>query len=301
MGLTQEFRETVKARVARDASFRSALLTEAIDCFLSGDASTAKALLRDYINATLGFEGLASRVRLPSKSLHRMLGPKGNPRAENLFRVLSVLQQVEGVSATVELQSGTRRVAGRGGARAVEVHETRASYRTGPALRCIVIAGSNGSGKTTFAREYLPREGGVVHFVNADLIAGGLSPLRPEHAAIASGRLVLAELDRLAAARESFAFESTLSGLGYVGRLQRWKADGYFLKIVYLKLESPALALRRIATRVRQGGHDVPRADVLRRFHRSLDNFHSRYKVLADAWEVFDNSGERPRLEESGP
>ena len=92
--------------------------------------------------------------------------------------------------------------------------------------RCIVIAGPNGAGKTTFARDYLPRTAGVVHFVNADLIAGGLSPLRPELAALAAGRLVLRELDRLAKTRANFAFESTLSGLVYLNRLNRWKAAG---------------------------------------------------------------------------
>jgi predicted ABC-type ATPase len=88
--------------------------------------------------------------------------------------------------------------------------------------RCIVIAGPNGAGKTTFAREYLPKDAGVIHFVNADLIAAGLSPLRPELAALAGGRLLLTEVDRLAKARADFAFESTLSGLGYLGRLQNW-------------------------------------------------------------------------------
>jgi len=90
-----------------------------------------------------------------------------------------------------------------------------------------VIAGPNGAGKTTFAREFLPTDAGIIHFVNADLIAGGISPLRPELAVIAAGRLFLRELDRLAAARVSFAFESTLSGLTYVARLKRWRALGY--------------------------------------------------------------------------
>lgn len=87
--------------------------------------------------------------------------------------------------------------------------------------QCIVIARPNGAGKTTFAREFLPREAGVIHFVNADLIAGGLSPLRPELAARRAGRLVLSELDRLAKAREDFAFESTLSGRTYLRLLNR--------------------------------------------------------------------------------
>jgi predicted ABC-type ATPase len=165
---------------------------------------------------------------------------------------------------------------------------------------CIIIAGPNGSGKTTFAKEYLPNESGVIRFVNADLIAGGLSPIRPELAALAAGRLVLRELDRLAAERRDFAFESTLSGRSYVSRLKRWKAAGYRIEIVYLRLSSPRLALRRIAARVKHGGHGVPRADVLRRFERSWVNFNGVYRLLADTWTVYDNSGARPRKVEEG-
>jgi len=161
---------------------------------------------------------------------------------------------------------------------------------------CIVIAGPNGAGKTTFAREFLPKDTRVVRFVNTDLIASGLSPLRPELSVLAAGRLFLKELDRLARTRSDFAFESTLSGLTYLGRLKRWKAAGYRVEIVYLRLRSPLLALRRIAARVRQGGHDVPRADVLRRFERSWINFEKRYRLLADTWSVYDNSGKTPRL-----
>ena len=157
------------------------------------------------------------------------------------------------------------------------------SVRVRPARapRCIVIAGPNGAGKTTFAREFLPREGGFVHFVNAELIASGLSPLRPELAARRGGRLVLTELRRLAKARQDFAFESTLSGRTYLPLLR--------------------LALQRIAARVRQGGHDVPRTDVVRRFNRSLKNFQLLYRVLADKWYLYDNSEPVSRLQEEGP
>jgi len=137
--------------------------------------------------------------------------------------------------------------------------------------------------------------------VNADLIAGGLAPLRPEMAALAAGRIFLKELDRLASERADFAFESTLSGVAYVSRLKRWKAAGYRLEIVYLKLPSPRLALRRIAERVKQGGHDVPKADVRRRFQRSWDNFWAIYRPMADVWTVYDNAGEKPKLIERGP
>lgn len=167
--------------------------------------------------------------------------------------------------------------------------------------RCILIAGPNGSGKTTYAREFLPTEARVVHFVNADLIADGLAPLRPQMAAIAAGRLLLKELDRLAKRRVDFAFESTLSGVGYVSRLKRWKIAGYRIEIIYLTLPSPRLALRRIAARVRQGGHDVPKNDVLRRFRRSWENFDALYRPLADAWTIYDNAGGKPKLIDRGP
>ena len=167
--------------------------------------------------------------------------------------------------------------------------------------RCIVIAGPNGAGKTTFARRYLPEDAGMVHFVNADLIAGGLSPLKPQLAAIAAARMVLREIDRLAAERSDFAFETTLSGLNYARRFRVWKRSGYLVEIVYLRLRSTQLALRRIAARVRQGGHDVPRRDVVRRFSRSWENSEQIYKPLADSWAVYDNSGDRPQLVERGP
>jgi predicted ABC-type ATPase len=116
-----------------------------------------------------------------------------------------------------------------------------------------------------------------------------------------SGCTVLAEIDRLAKARADFAFESTLSGRTYVRRLESWRRAGYRVEIVYLKLKSPQLALRRVAARVRQGGHDVPRADVLRRYARGLRNFEMIYRPLADSWAIYENSGEAPQLLEQAP
>jgi len=159
-----------------------------------------------------------------------------------------------------------------------------------------LIAGPNGAGKTTFARRYLPEDAGVIHFVNADLIASGLSPLKPELAAIAAARTVLREIDRLAAERADFAFETTFSGLTYVRPLQAWKQAGYRIEMVYLRLRSIQLAVQRIAVRVHQGGHHVPRVDVVRRFSRGWVNFQRIYRPLADSWAVYDNSGRAPRL-----
>jgi predicted ABC-type ATPase len=167
-------------------------------------------------------------------------------------------------------------------------------------LRCIVIAGPNGAGKTTFAKEFLARQD-IVHFVNADLIASGLSALDPRQSALTAGRVFLAELDRLVRAKASFAFEATLSGLTLVSHLERWRAAGYQIEIVYLRVDPERLALRRIAARVKQGGHAVPRDDVVRRFARSWSNFIQIYRPLADEWSVYDNSGITPQLVDSGP
>ena len=139
--------------------------------------------------------------------------------------------------------------------------------------RCIV---------TTFARQYLPGIARVVHFVNADLIAGGLSPLKPELAAIAAAGVVRREIDRLATERLDFAFETTLSGRTYAHRLELWKRAGYRIEISFLRLGSVDLALRRIDARVRQGGHDVPKRDVIRRFKRGWKNFRKAYQPMAE-------------------
>jgi DNA-binding phage protein len=97
MALTRDFKETIRARVKRDAGFRKALLCEGIDNFLSGDVETGKIILRDFINATVGFARLSEVTRRSPKSLMRMLGPKGNPHARNLFAIVAYLQQAEGV------------------------------------------------------------------------------------------------------------------------------------------------------------------------------------------------------------
>ncbi len=112
---------------------------------------------------------------------------------------------------------------------------------------------------------------------------------------------MLAEVDRLVERQVDFAWESTLSGLGHMKRIETMKQRGYHVEIIYLRLASPRLALRRIAARVRQGGHNVPKKDTLRRFTRSWQNFETRYRPLADAWAVYDNSSRPPKLVKSGP
>jgi predicted ABC-type ATPase len=113
--------------------------------------------------------------------------------------------------------------------------------------------------------------------------------------------VVLRELDRLVESRTDFAFESTLSGPQYARRIADWKRRGYQIEIVYLRLVSPKLALRRVKARVLQGGHGVPRADVLRRFKRGWVNFRKIYQPLADRWAIYENSQTSPVLLERGP
>lgn len=107
---------------------------------------------------------------------------------------------------------------------------------------------------------------------------------------------MLEELDRLSAARASFAFESTLSGLAYIERLDRMRQQGYEIEIVFLKLNSPELAIKRVSHRVKHGGHGVPEVDVRRRFARGLHNFEKCYKRLAHTWHLYENSGSSPVL-----
>jgi DNA-binding phage protein len=102
MALTRDFKETIRARAERDPKFRRALLREGVEAMLAGDGAAAKTILRDYINATVGFRDLAKATRIPSKSLMRMLGPTGNPRADNLFEIVSFLQRREGVRFEVK-------------------------------------------------------------------------------------------------------------------------------------------------------------------------------------------------------
>lgn len=166
--------------------------------------------------------------------------------------------------------------------------------------KVVIIAGPNGAGKTTFAREFLPAEAGLPVFVNADLIAAGLSPFDPAAAAIRAGRIMLQEIDAHAAAGRSFAFETTLAGHTYVRRVAAWRASGYFIELVFLSLPSAEEAIRRVAERVRQGGHDVAPDVIRRRFDAGMRHFLQYYRHRVDDWLLFDNSGRMPRLLEQG-
>ena len=120
--------------------------------------------------------------------------------------------------------------------------------------KCYIIAGPNGSGKTTFANEFLPIEAECVNFINADLIAQGLSPFQPEKMGVEAGRLMIQHIDGCVEKNESFAFETTLSGKGYEKKIKRWKKQGYEIIMYYLKLPSVDIAIERVKLRVAQGG-----------------------------------------------
>jgi len=162
--------------------------------------------------------------------------------------------------------------------------------------RIIILAGPNGAGKTTFAREYLLKEAHCPDFVNVDLIAAGLSPFDPDRAAIRAGRIMLSEIERRVRKGESFAFETTLSGHAYARVIPAWRNAGYRVKLIFLSLPNPELAIARVAARVAQGGHHVANAVVRRRFQSGLRNFQDVYMKLVDKWEWYDNAGDTPRL-----
>jgi predicted ABC-type ATPase len=150
-------------------------------------------------------------------------------------------------------------------------------------LRVLIIAGPNGAGKTTFAREYLPVDAACPIFVNADLIAAGLAPFAPESVAVQAGRLMLQELDRHFAARENFAFETTLSGRAYLRMIKQWQAAGYEVKVIFLQLETVDKAIARVTKHVAQGGHNIPETVIRRRFATGRANFEKLYAPLVDA------------------
>ena len=159
-----------------------------------------------------------------------------------------------------------------------------------------IIAGPNGSGKTTFARKFLPDYVKCPNFVNADLIAQGLSPFSPQTAAIKAGKLVLQQIHEFVIAEVDFAFESTLAGKTYINLFKKLEKKGYKLHLFFLWIPNAELAIARIKDRVAEGGHDVPVQDVRRRFRRSICNFFKLYQPLLDSWMLFNNAGSIPKL-----
>ncbi len=166
--------------------------------------------------------------------------------------------------------------------------------------RILIIAGPNGAGKTTFAEEFLPNEADCPEFVNADLIAAGLSPFQPEQVAFVAGRLMLERIRQLVVARKSFAFETTLATRSYLRRIPRWRALGYQVKLYFLQLPDPDFAVRRVHSRVGLGGHAIPPETVRRRFARGLKNLRDGYLEIVDEWSIYDGSQNPPSLLKTG-
>ena len=154
----------------------------------------------------------------------------------------------------------------------------------------VVIAGPNGAGKSTAAPFLLKKAKGILEFVNADQIASGLSAYAPETVAFEAGRIMLKRVHELAAAKVNFAFESTLSSRSFAHFLTNCKAQGYRVEIYFLALPTAQLAINRVALRVKLGGHNIPEADITRRFQRSLHNLFNLYIPIADKWCVLDNA-----------
>lgn len=159
-----------------------------------------------------------------------------------------------------------------------------------PKPRIVILAGPNGAGKSTVAKYLLTEKYGISEFVNADAIAAGLSAFAPEAVAFEAGRIMLRRIDSLLKDKRSFAFETTLASKSFTRLIARAQSAGYRVTLLYVALPSAQLAKRRVARRVKEGGHTIPENVIERRFYRSLDNLINRYRVVVDEWLVYDNS-----------
>lgn len=158
--------------------------------------------------------------------------------------------------------------------------------------RLFIISGCNGAGKTTASYTILPEILGCEEFVNADEIAKGLSPFHPEAAAIQAGRLMLERINRLMSDGKDFAFETTLATKSYKHFVLKAKEFGYHTTLLFFWLRSPDLAVKRVETRVKEGGHHIPEDVIRRRYENGLKNFFDIFEPIMDEWMFIDNSGE---------
>jgi predicted ABC-type ATPase len=166
--------------------------------------------------------------------------------------------------------------------------------------KILMIAGPNGAGKTTFATEFLPREAECPNFINADLIAEGINPFRPEASSIQASKMMIEMMKAYVKRGESFSFETTLSGKNYARYIPEWQKEGYKVKLYFLRLPDSEFAISRVKQRVKEGGHNVPEDVVRRRYHSGLSNFETLYKEIVDKWVLVDNAGEWPIFIDEG-
>jgi len=155
-----------------------------------------------------------------------------------------------------------------------------------------IISGCNGAGKTTASFTILPEMLNCDTFINADEIAKGLSPLNPEKARIAAGKIMLELLQKNVKNKADFAFETTLATKGLINTVKTAKRNGYNITLLYFWLDSPELAIQRVSSRVSQGGHDIPVDTIRRRYYSGIKNFFTLYMVEADFWMIINNSGQ---------
>lgn len=154
----------------------------------------------------------------------------------------------------------------------------------------IIISGPNGSGKTSTAPRILRDALHVVDYVNADVIAQGLSGFQPEKASIQAGRIMLKRIQELSEEGSNFAFETTLASRSFMNLVSKLKQSGYQFHLIFLWLKDVDLAISRVSERVKMGGHSIPEETIRRRYKVGLNNFFSLYKPLADSWQIYDNS-----------
>lgn len=154
----------------------------------------------------------------------------------------------------------------------------------------VVIAGCNGAGKSTAAPVLLQNAVHINNFVNADVIAQGLSAFEPETVAFEAGRIMLDRIHQLAKDNETFSFETTLASRTFAPWIREIKKQGHRFYLVFLWLKSEELAISRVQTRIEMGGHAVPEATIRRRYHAGLKNFFNLYQPITDGWKFYDNS-----------
>ena len=159
-----------------------------------------------------------------------------------------------------------------------------------------IIAGPNGAGKTTAAYTVFPHVLNVMEFVNADEIARGLSPFQPESVALQAGRIMLERVDELITSEKDFVVETTLSGRAYVGMIEKAKAKGYSVKLIFVYVSSADVSVNRVAQRVSKGGHNIPEQTIRRRYILGLKNFVHLFKDRVDSWALYDNEHNHPVL-----
>ena len=162
--------------------------------------------------------------------------------------------------------------------------------------KCWIIAGHNGAGKTTFALEYLPQVAHCEHYINADLIAAGLSPFAPEREMIAASRIFLREIDACIQKNQDFAFETTLAGRSYLALIECLRSNGWHVELIYLALPSIEMSKARVAERVAHGGHNIPEQAIERRFARSLRNLLVEFSYAVDRCSCFMNTRDQTTL-----